>query len=490
MTAECKVKSAKRLLCVEYPGVVVNAGAMLTTLNGIAAIEHTYNNPNDRLELKFRPEDQYSHPTYADRVSTNSLFIKFIRRKKKDGRVEFEAKLMGVVDTCYRFKSMADFQYLPMTRGKLTDGSVGYMSIVDKLIPKEPFNVETSDVSDRRFEASAPLLILPTLFSRFDSPMEYYFRNDSKHRDSNFRKELEKQEQLSIIGRTRKSRSILATLLNWSERTPQEPTPQVVQSLNDISTNDQLYEKLVKCFEERPVWSRNALVGRLTCERADIKFMLPKIAYYFVNGPFRCMWIRFGYDPRVQKDSKIYQTLDFRVKQVYAKNMSSDKIKAKRSIYQYQLPLKKRDSANVKTKQSTISSDSFIASSSRSKPEENEETQSKAQKLIASYVFKEGLMPAYRQLFYQLCDIEVEEVQKIIHSNDGREPEVCDERDGWCARGTIDKIRVIMSAIIDSMLANASTSEPMDVEESVVNDEEMEDNDEVNNDDEFLEYYP
>ena len=395
MTAECKVKSMKRLVCVEYPGIVNNVNQMLTTLNGISAVEHTFNNANDRLELKFRPEDPYSHPTYGDRVSINSLFVKFIRRKKKDGSIEFETKLIGVVDTCYRFKSMADFQYLPMTREKQSDGNLGYVSIVDKLIPKDPFNVDMSDMTDRRFDPNAPLFILPTLFSRFDSPMDYFFKNDTKHRDVNFRKELEKQESLSIIGRTRKSRSILATLLNWSEITPQEPSPQVMVSLNEITTNDQLFKRLVKCFEERPVWSRNALVGRLSCERADIKFMLPKIAYYFVNGPFRCMWIRFGYDPRVQKDSKVYQTLDFRVKQVYAKNMSSDKIKAKRSIYQYQLPLKKRDSANTKTKQSTISSESFIASTSKNKSEEIEESESKAQKLLASYIFKEGQMPAY-----------------------------------------------------------------------------------------------
>ena len=81
----------------------------------------------------------------------------------------------------------------------------------------------------------------------------------------------------------------------------------------------------------------------------------------------------------------------------------------------------------------------------------------------------------------------MEEVQKIIHSNDGREPEFCDERDGWCVRGAIDKIRVIMSAIIDSMLTNTA-SETMDVEDSAVNDDQMDDNHDIQNDD-FLEYF-
>ena len=355
------------------------------------------------------------------------------------------------------------------------------------MIPKDPFNVEKNDFTSRGFDSNAPLFVLPTLFSRFDSSMEYYFRNDTKHRDISLRKELERQEKLSIIGRTRKSRSILATLLNWTDPTPLEPSPHVIHSLNDISPNDHLFQKLIKCFDERPIWSRNALVGKLGCERVDIKLMLPKISYYFVNGPFRCMWIRFGFDPRQQKDSKKYQTLDFRVKQVYAKNMSSIKIKAKRSIYQYQLPLKKKDNERLKPKQSTISSDSFSASTSKDKMDEAfNESEIKAEKLLASYVFRPGLMPAYRQLFYQLCDIEVEEVQQLIHANDGNEPDICDERDGWCVSGTIDKIRAILSSVIDSMLTNSSTQQ-IDVEESVVNEEEVDDND--IQDDEFLEYF-
>ena len=486
MTAECKVKNVKKLMCIEYPGIVQNVSNMMTTLNGISSIETTFNNPNDRLELKFRPEDKYSHPTFADRVATNSLFVKFIRRKKRDGSVEYEAKLVGIVETCYRFKSLADFQYLPIT--KESDDSLRYFSITDELIPKDPFNVEKS--LNRGFDSNASLFVLPTLFSRFDSSMEYYFRNDSKHRDITLRKELERQEMLSIIGRTRKSRSILATLLNWTDSTPLEPSPQVMQTLSDFSPNDELFQKLIECFEERPIWSRNALVGRLGCERSDIKLMLPKISYYFVNGPYRCMWIRFGYDPRQQKLSKIYQTLDFRVKQVYAKNMSSSRIRAKRSIYQYQLPLKKKDSDKLKPKESTISSDSFNATTSKDRSEERHlQSELKAEKLIASYVFRRGLMPAYRQLFYQLCDIELQEVQQLIHSNDGNEPDVCDERDGWCLRGTIDKIRSIMSGVIDTLLTDSSCDQQMDVDCSLNNEEEVEDNDDDIQDDEYLEYF-
>lgn len=41
--------------------------------------------------------------------------------------------------------------------------------------------------------------------------------------------------------------------------------------------------------------------------------VLPLIAYNFMSGPFKRLWIKLGYDPRSDPCSKIYQSLDIRV---------------------------------------------------------------------------------------------------------------------------------------------------------------------------------
>ena len=41
----------------------------------------------------------------------------------------------------------------------------------------------------------------------------------------------------------------------------------------------------------------------------------------------------------------------------------------------------------------------------------------------AAYVFQPDRLPSQRQLYYQLCDIRDEELQQLIHSNDGKETE-------------------------------------------------------------------
>ena len=39
------------------------------------------------------------------------------------------------------------------------------------------------------------------------------------------------------------------------------------------------------------------------------------------------------------------------------------------------------------------------------------------------YIFKPGQLPVQRQMYYQLCDLHSDDLQEIIHSNDGREQE-------------------------------------------------------------------
>ena len=41
--------------------------------------------------------------------------------------------------------------------------------------------------------------------------------------------------------------------------------------------------------------------------------MLALVSYYFTNGPWKMLWVKFGYDPRSTTDSKQYQCLDYRI---------------------------------------------------------------------------------------------------------------------------------------------------------------------------------
>lgn len=65
-------------------------------------------------------------------------------------------------------------------------------------------------------------------------------------------------------------------------------------------------------------------------------------------------------------------------------------------------------------------------------------------------------MPAYHQMFYQLCDLEDDELQEMIHSNDGRET-TCDERNGWLEPNVLGDLRDRMTDILKDTLVHLGT---------------------------------
>lgn len=157
----------------------------------------------------------------------------------------------------------------------------------------------------------------------------------------------------------------------------------------------------MQLFNKQPIWCRSGLIANCNLSFELLKRLLPVVAFHWMSGPWRTLWNRFGYDPRQHPEAKIYQTLDFRIR----KQLNVDVIPARRT---------------------------------HRKPKSD------------SYKFKVGCFPAFKQTYYQMCDVEVPEVQKIIHSNDGKEKK-CSERDGWCEEDTIDKCRDVLTKHIEEL---------------------------------------
>ena len=88
-----------------------------------------------------------------------------------------------------------------------------------------------------------------------------------------------------------------------------------------IGTRGLKLEQMVnQLFRERPVWNIDALRGELLrrcdceecCDKVLLKKVLTRQSYYFVNGPFRSLHIRLGYDPRKERDGRKYQIIEVR----------------------------------------------------------------------------------------------------------------------------------------------------------------------------------
>uniref|UniRef100_H3CJA5 Ral transcription factor IIIC subunit 5 n=1 Tax=Tetraodon nigroviridis TaxID=99883 RepID=H3CJA5_TETNG len=449
---------------------------MLETLGGEENLSKTFANPNRRLELRYRPQDPFCHSLCGNRFSSSNLVLRVRRRVRKNDPkdAEIHMDVLGVIGTTYKFQGMADIQYLAVHSegGKTT-------SLYDKIILRK---VEHQAF----FEQDLPYFLPPAIFSRLDTPVDYFYRPDVQQRLTTGQRPTKNK---NVIGLNRARRRHNAIFVSFTD--PAVPT----KCLDAARTNwmevchkdhdKQVEEQLRNMFESRPIWSRNAVKANINIQPDKLKLLLPVVAYYMVTGPWRSLWVRLGYDPRKLPDSKKYQLLDFRIRCSTKHGYSSSDIpvKPKRSALNYSLPI---------TVNKTPAS--LMKLPAQEGPSTSQDTasalyQQKVSRVCvceSSYIFREGMLPPHRQMFYQLCDLDVESIRQVVDQNTGQE-QACEERDGWCVPGTKDKLRDMISGMIKKVIRaqKPDFSESSDKAEEGIPEEENRDDDEEDEDDDF-----
>jgi general transcription factor 3C polypeptide 5 (transcription factor C subunit 1) len=457
-----ETEAIEKLMSVEFPGVIEDLENMMSMIGGLDSLERTFHK-EERLQLRFRPEDVYAHAVHGDLIPVHQMMVKFRRKliTYDDGSEEeiTEPVIIGAIEQSYVFQSLCDFQYLPMKRidQSSSPSNPSYVSIRDQLIPSDPYDYE--NLHNKEFNASAPLFILPTLFSRFDSVIDYHFSNGPEFESTDQSKEVVDQREKQVIGKIRKSRSIKAHdfSFKFTQEVPKEASPEIKKAIEtgmEGMFNKQLFEKVQKCFEEKPLWTRIHLMYILDCKHSELKYVLPVVSFFWSDGPFKHTWNRFGYDPRLDKESRKYQTIDFRLRKYYSKTIDDWILpKTSRIEAQYQLPLQKKS-----TREKTSLDITSLSASQASTSSTEETSQVQRNKLLEQYsgqiFFKANVIPTKRQLVYQLSHIELESLQELV----AKEPEKTtpDDKDGWLPHGSIDKIRESMKKLTDNTIVQQS----------------------------------
>lgn len=166
--------------------------------------------------------------------------------------------------------------------------------------------------SDESEEVSSiPYFLPPSLFTRVDTCQDGLFRKDR----SGDVVETNPAES-SVVRHSRQRRFKFASYISFSlvKPIPEKPQVQALRLLKyNFVTNEQF--NLVKEYlDKQPIWLRSALGFETKIPRQKLKVILPSLAYYYTNGPWRLMWVRYGYDPRKDFSSRYYQTLDYRIR--------------------------------------------------------------------------------------------------------------------------------------------------------------------------------
>ncbi|GJQ12032.1 hypothetical protein GpartN1_g3823.t1 [Galdieria partita] len=390
----------------------------------------------DRLKLQLRRHDAYSIPLVSDapipskdvllkikykvsRSCGNKVGGELLGRGSSHGKI-VEIEALGIVKTAYRFTKLADFQFLPPLKetGKRfagLDSSFG-------LFERDDLNGADVNVA----VAESLYRLSPLQFSRYHlSRVPYNYR---QHMDSSFqflKSETEQQNVLeqrdnlgdedgldqqqireqrravwrSSVGVDRRSDPLRNTLLSHRvsidlEQVPQFPEKQKLEEMRNIP--NEVFELLRSAFELRPVWTRRAIhlhIGNV--DPLHIKIGLPILAYSFDGpGPFRTCWIKYGYDPRIDPESRRLQVLECRLNGSLA-----DVVKSYKAEQQF--------AEEVVTERCNVT-------------------------LCG--------LPTCQHLFLQLCDIESPEIQELLRTCKSS-ASFSKEKYGWFPNGVWNSFR-------------------------------------------------
>lgn len=189
-------------------------------------------------------------------------------------------------------------------------------------------------------------------------------------------------------------------------------------------------------FQKRPIWTRKALLAECDIEDRRLAYILTSVSYFYLTGPWRTCYVRFGYDPRKNFESRYYQILDYRVRQ---SGGFKNSVKAK------------RDSSLKKL--STVKIGKSID------PEDAEQKKNDKQ----GHIFDLNTVPSARVTFYQFCDVHIPKIQEMLYKiPTPLSGATCNDKRGWLFPGFIDQCRNIMSEIAQKNLKNEFMKKHLD----------------------------
>ncbi|KAL6422616.1 hypothetical protein ACFW04_010683 [Cataglyphis niger] len=506
-------KFDKKLICIKYPGNVVNVNKAIETLGGISSISMTVDAPNRRLELRFRPDDGYSKPACGDRHSTIGFLLRVRIKKNRvtqaditeatkskctditnveatasciidskenfkttvkenscknnvsiedtverrhtaddiknfDGaheesspkrkknvlctfdnnkyenlseKIDYELpclKILGRVETEFKFTNLCDFQYVPMTQSKSNPKELEciYSSIYPTGIP--PYSWLKNDV---------PYFLPPAAFSRMDTVQQYIPKTEIDSNSEN------------IIGKNKKCQAGFPNYIYFSTQGVPIAAPKGIETAMKVKFLQNAHlEQVRQLFEERPIWSKNAIMYKTQFTSEQLKILLPSVAYYFMTGPWRIMWVKLGYDPRKDINARKYQTLDYRLKAMHGLGLT---VRCKRNYSNYTLPYK---SAPVSKQKPAILTATLSQQQNPKKERHLHEN---------VYIYREGMVPPSRQMFYQYCDVLIGEIQEMLAKLPDPLPGIkCHEKRGWLPTDFDVQCREILNKHVRAVL--------------------------------------
>ena len=299
----------RRMLLVEFPGQVNNPNKLVELIGGEHHLKHAYVGNSRFTSLQFR-KCPTAHPTAGEMRKVTGLVIRVRTKRKADEPTKLSYQVNGIIERQLNYDRLVDFQYLPPENFVPITHAIGAgADVMKNLLGK------SNDGTD------PPLYLAPKIFCQVDIPFEYAYRQNPQSRRAELRMVDGSKKHVRISSIARSSESVLT--VNWIENNvPTGPPPGAIEYLRRSPHHVMLFPKIQECFKKRPVWSRTALSLALSPVGKDLahllRILLPTVSFQYKSGPYRKLYIKFGYNVRVPPQEgevhpALYQIVDLRL---------------------------------------------------------------------------------------------------------------------------------------------------------------------------------
>ncbi|TNY18978.1 RNA polymerase III transcription factor IIIC subunit-domain-containing protein [Rhodotorula diobovata] len=438
-----------RFAALEYPGPVTSVDKALALMGGLARISETLEadpaaaTQPKPVELDLDPGNRWMHPVPGSIARGTNIVCRVIKRRRKVPRRDEHGQVIeegvytiqpvGLQHQTVRFRAMADFTFTPEPEAdadptmqladaltnmngaslSLLSGSVASCGVLIVMSPAVA-GIRDFQFPEPREEFPSSACLPPPVFSRTALPQLF----DFKPAAGTVQQVLDSGATRLISSTRHKSRP-MRTILFVQPEVPSGPEDSLTKELGRTEPRG-IELRLRELLEERPVWTRTALINRLTSEERKVakaeKTCWPMVAYTFGDGPFRDFIIRFGYDPRAHPDARFYQHINL------------------------------RNTANTRSRaQPGARSAAQAHAGSFRWPGKGAGAEDQAQSTSnLSHVF-DGVHTHSKVANFQLIDITDPLVSSLIHSPTGVLPACSpDANEGWYAHDYLDQIRQVL----------------------------------------------
>ncbi|GAA5834129.1 hypothetical protein JCM9279_004225 [Rhodotorula babjevae] len=313
--------AAPRFAAVEYPGPVASVDKALSNLGGLARVSRTLEADlavaaAKPLELDLDPDNRWLHSVPGHIATGANIVCRVIKRRRKvpkrdeHGQVVEEGvysiQPVGHLQQTVRFRAMADYTFTP----EAVDGPDATMELADALASMDIDAIRDFDFAPPQEDFPSSAFLPPPVFSRHALPQMF----DLKPAAGTVAQVLDSGATRLIATTRYKSRPI-QTVLFVDPSVPKGPDDKLVKELGR-SEPQGVELKLRELLEQRPIWTRTAVLNQCTHEEVKLikgdKSCWPMVAYTFGDGPWRDLLVRFGYDPRKHPDARFYQHINLR----------------------------------------------------------------------------------------------------------------------------------------------------------------------------------